>query len=80
MTPDAVNLIAQGTIRTHKRRAGRLVVAEGGVALLKKFETAHRNPWRYFAKLSRKIKTDILCGSIDGWWGESRNVHPKFYT
>ena len=22
----------------------------------------------------------LLCGSIDGWGGESRNVHPKFYT
>ena len=22
----------------------------------------------------------LLCGSIDGWGWESRNVHPKFYT
>ena len=22
----------------------------------------------------------LLCGSIDGWGGESRNVHPIFYT
>ena len=22
----------------------------------------------------------LLCGSIDDWGGESRNVHPKFYT
>ena len=30
---------------------------------------------------SKKKKTyRLLCGSIDGWGGESRNVHPKFYT
>ena len=22
----------------------------------------------------------FLCGSIDGWGGESRYGHPKFYT
>ena len=57
MTPYPMYFIAQSTIGTQKRHAGRIIIAEGGVALLKKFETTHRNPGRDFAHLRGKIKT-----------------------
>ena len=47
---------------------------------------SHKKKYKAFMKKTKtkqgRQRSDLrlLCGSIHGWGGESRNVHPKFYT
>ena len=68
MTPNAMYLIAKGTIITQQRQR-RVIVHEGRITLLKELEATHRNPRRDLAKLSGKIEATTAPRTSSAWYG-----------